>query len=212
MNRHGVDEVRRRRRKIVAATGVAGAGVLNASLRSEADSPRFYGLTLGVAAIWAGGGRASGPVHRGRGAGEPSAVVGPVLLGAGAFAGFYLAALIARRIPMLNGPITRLLGYAHEGSAGLVLFTTLANGAAEEIFFRGAVYDVIGDRKVLISTALYSLTTIATRNPALVLASIVMGTIFGLQRRATGGVQAPILTHLTWSALMLRFMPPLFRD
>jgi hypothetical protein len=37
-----------------------------------------------------------------------------------------------------------------------------------------------------------------------------MGTLFGLQRRATGGVQAPMLTHLTWSVLMLCFLPPLF--
>ncbi|MGH3575523.1 MAG: hypothetical protein ACRDUW_27510, partial [Pseudonocardiaceae bacterium] len=50
----------------------------------------------------------------------------------------------------------------------------------------------------------------ATRNPALVLASAAMGTLFGLQRRATGGVQAPILTHLTWSWLMVHFLPPLF--
>ena len=38
-----------------------------------------------------------------------------------------------------------------------------------------------------------------------------MGTLFGLQRRASGGIQAPLLTHLTWSALMLRYLPPLFR-
>jgi hypothetical protein len=57
----------------------------------------------------------------------------------------------------------------------------------------------------------YALATTATRNPALVLASVVMGTVFGLQRRVTGGVQAPILTHLIWSALMLQFLPPLFR-
>ena len=28
---------------------------------------------------------------------------------------------------------------------------------------------------------------------------------------STGGIQAPLLTHLTWSVLMLRFLPPLFR-
>jgi hypothetical protein len=38
-----------------------------------------------------------------------------------------------------------------------------------------------------------------------------MGTLFGLQRRATQGLQAPALTHLTWSALMVRYLPPLFR-
>ena len=58
----------------------------------------------------------------------------------------------------------------------------------------------------------YSLATVATRNPALVLASGVMGTLLAVQRRATGGIQAPLLTHLTWSTLMLRYLPPLFRD
>jgi uncharacterized protein len=38
-----------------------------------------------------------------------------------------------------------------------------------------------------------------------------MGTLFSLQRRASGGLQAPLLTHLTWSTLMVRFLPPLFR-
>ena len=39
-----------------------------------------------------------------------------------------------------------------------------------------------------------------------------MGTLLAVQRRATGGIQAPLLTHLTWSTLMLRYLPPLFRD
>jgi membrane protease YdiL (CAAX protease family) len=91
------------------------------------------------------------------------------------------------------------------------MLTTLANGAAEEVFFRGALYAAIGGKHpVALSTAVYSLATIPTRNPALVLASAAMGALFGLQRRATGGIQAPILTHLTWSTLMVRFLPPLF--
>lgn len=73
------------------------------------------------------------------------------------------------------------------------------------------LYSALGGRHpVAVSTAVYSLATTATRNPALVLASAAMGTLFGLQRRATGGVQAPILTHLTWSTLMVHFLPPLF--
>jgi hypothetical protein len=50
----------------------------------------------------------------------------------------------------------------------------------------------------------------ATRNPALVLASTVMGTLFAVQRGRAGGVQAPLLTHVVWSALMLAFLPRLF--
>ena len=75
-----------------------------------------------------------------------------------------------------------------------------------------ALYAATGRRHpVAASTAVYVLATTATRNPSLVLASGVMGALFGLQRRATGGIQAPLITHLTWSILMLRFLPPLFR-
>jgi uncharacterized protein len=118
---------------------------------------------------------------------------------------------VARRVPVLDRAIQKVLRSADEGSAPLVLTTTLANGLAEEVFFRGALYAAVGsERPVLTSTAVYGLATTATRNPALVLASLAMGLLFGLQRRASGGIQAPVLTHLTWSALMLRFLPPLF--
>ena len=94
----------------------------------------------------------------------------------------------------------------------LVIATTCANGLAEELFFRGALYAAVGRRHpVAKSTAAYVAATASTRNPALVLASLVMGVLFGLQRRASGGVEASALTHLTWSVLMLRYLPPLFR-
>ena len=37
-----------------------------------------------------------------------------------------------------------------------------------------------------------------------------MGLLFAHQRRITGGIQASMLTHVVWSALMLRYLPPLF--
>jgi membrane protease YdiL (CAAX protease family) len=139
--------------------------------------------------------------------------VGPVLVGAGAFGAFYGAALAARRVPRLRRAVTSVLRYAEHGNGPLVLLTTLANGAAEEVFFRGALYAAVGSGyPVAKSTAVYALATTTTGNPALVLASIPMGILFALQRRATGGVQAPMLTHLTWSTLMLRYLPPLFRE
>jgi membrane protease YdiL (CAAX protease family) len=133
-------------------------------------------------------------------------------MGVASFGAFYGAALVTRRIPVLNRALTDILAFADQGSTPLVGLTTLANGAAEELFFRGALYAAVGsDHPVAKSTAVYALATSATRNPALVLASGAMGTLFGLQRRASGGIQAPMLTHLTWSSLMLTFMPPLFR-
>ncbi len=94
----------------------------------------------------------------------------------------------------------------------MVVATTLANGLGEEVFFRGALYGALDpDRAIVVSTAVYTLATASTRNPALMLAAAAMGTLFSLQRRASGGLQAPALTHLTWSILMVCYLPPLYR-
>ncbi|MEV4055241.1 CPBP family intramembrane glutamic endopeptidase [Amycolatopsis sp. NPDC049688] len=187
---------------VLAAVTAAGSGLLGASLASRPGSRRFHLLTASVAATWLTGARAGGGVPRGR-----RDVVQPVAVGAGAFAAFYGCALVARRIPVLRRAITGVLDHAHRGPTASVAVTALVTGVAEEVFFRGTLYDALGPGK---ATAAYVLSTTATRNPALVLASAVMGTLFAWQRGRSGGVQAPVLTHVVWSALMLAFMPRLF--
>ncbi len=210
------DAVTARRRKVVSGVGIVGAGLLAASLSTEPGSKRFYWLTGALAATWTGGALASGPVHLGRIQGLDRTarrpVITPVATGALAFGAFYGAALVARRIPVLDESIGTVLQFADRGSTPLVILTTCANGVAEELFFRGALFDVFAPHQpVLRSTVVYTAATAATRNPALTLAAVVMGALFGLQRKASGGVQASALTHLTWSVLMVRFLPPLFR-
>lgn len=209
-----------RRRKVVGGTALAGAALLGASLSTRPGSREFYLSTGAVAGAWTLGGLLSGPLHLGwienRDATLRRPVLTPVATGVGAFAFFYGCALVARRIPVLEAAISRVLAFADEGDDRLVLLTALANGVGEEVFFRGALYAAldagVGDvRPVVASTAVYTLATTTTRNPALVLAAGVMGTLFSLQRRASGGLQAPLITHLTWSTLMVRFLPPLFR-
>ena len=205
-----------RRRRVVAATALLGAGVLGVSLRASPNSARFYVLTLSAAATWTVGGIVSGPLHLGwiesRDRNLRRPVVVPVATGVGAFAFFYGCALVARRIPFLDRAIGRVLVFAEEGNGPLVLLTTYANGVGEEVFFRGALYTALpSDQAVVASTLVYTLATVTTRNPSLVLAAGVMGVLFGMQRRASGGLQAPLLTHLTWSTLMVRYLPPLFR-
>jgi len=206
----------RRRRRVVAGASVVGAGLLGASLSARPGSRAFFGLGLATAATWTLGGALSGPLHLGwiqrRDRSLRRPVLTPVATGVGAFGFFYACALVARRIPVLDEAIARVLVFADEGSSPLVVLTTAANGLGEEVFFRGALYAALPPgHRVAASTAVYALTTTSTRNPALVLAAGVMGTLFGLQRRASGGLQAPVLTHLTWSVLMLRYLPPLFR-
>jgi membrane protease YdiL (CAAX protease family) len=202
-----------RRRKVIAGVFLAGAALLGGSFSTKPGSTRFHALSLGVAGLWSIGGLRSGPLHLGRQRSSlRRSVVAPIGTGVIAFGIFYGGAQIAQRIPVLNAAITSVMRYTHEGSGPLVMATVLANGIGEEMFFRGALFDAVDDRHaVSISTAAYSLAAITTRNPALVLATGIMGTLFACQRRATGGIQASTLSHLTWSTLMLRFVPPLFR-
>jgi uncharacterized protein YbjT (DUF2867 family)/membrane protease YdiL (CAAX protease family) len=207
-------EVRQRRRQVVTCVGVAGAALLGVSLNSKPGSQRFYWLTGALAATWTAGALASGPLHMGWIKGRDETlrrpVFTPIATGLGAFGAFYGAALVAREIPVLNSAIGNVLRYADQGSLPLVAATTAVNGLAEELFFRGAFYTAAPQSPILISTVAYTAATAASRNPALVVAGGVMGSLFGLQRRASGGVQSPMLTHLTWAILMLRFLPPLF--
>jgi uncharacterized protein len=204
-----------RRRLIVTATGIGGAGLLGISLSTKAGSPQFYILTMGLAGTWAAGALASGPIPlhltEGRDGALCRTVVMPVLTGAGAFGIFYGAARLARHIPPLNRAIGSALHYVHDGSTRLVLLTACANAMAEELFFRGALWSLVQESHPVVKTTLaYAATTAATRNPALVLAGAATSVLFGLQRHTSGGILAPALTHLTWSLLMLCYLPPLF--
>ena len=205
-----------RRRRVVAAVSLLGTGLLGASLSTKPGSRAFYGLTCAVAATWTLGGLLSGPLHLGwiqsRDQRLRRPIITPVATGVAAFGCFYGCALVARHIPVLDRAIGDVLAFADEGSTPMVVATTLANGLGEEVFFRGALYGALdADRAIAVSTAVYTLATASTRNPALMLAAAAMGTLFSLQRRASGGLQAPALTHLTWSILMVCYLPPLFR-
>ena len=201
-----------RRRRVVSAIHLIGTGLLAASLSTRPGSGRFYALTFLTAATWSVGSLLSGPLHRGwienraRQLNRPIAV--PLATGVVAFMIFCVGALVVRRIPLLDRAVSGALVFAERGRAPWVLLTTCANGIGEEVFFRGAMYAALpGTDPVLSSTAVYTLTTTATRNPALIIAAGVMGTLFGYQRRATQGLQAPLLTHLTWSTLMVTLLP-----
>ena len=172
---HCAHAVFHRRRRVVAGVSLAGAGLLGVSLSTRPDSPEFYGLTLGIAGTWVAGGLLSGPLHLGW---MPS---GRTTSGRW----WFRSCSGSRRSAPSTAPrwspgtsrccaarSNSVLQYAVEGTGPLVLLTTLANGAAEEVFFRGALFAAVGPRyPVAKFTAMYALATTATRNPALVLAS-----------------------------------------
>ena len=123
---------------------------------------------------------------------------------------FTVGALLVAQVPLLSASVDTVLDHARYGSLPLIALITLVNGLAEELFFRGALYAAVGvSRPVLVTTVVYTLTTVATGNVMLVFAALLLGLLVGAQRRVSGGVLAPMLTHVTWSLGMLLILPPL---
>jgi membrane protease YdiL (CAAX protease family) len=120
--------------------------------------------------------------------------------------------LVVRHIAVLADRVEGILAYARDGSWPVVLALTVANGLAEEVFFRGSVQPALPERVRLPGTVLiYATITMATGNIMLGVASVILGTLVGLQRRASDGILAPMLTHVTWSVAMLVTLPLVFR-
>ncbi|MDO5627283.1 MAG: type II CAAX endopeptidase family protein [Mobilicoccus sp.] len=206
------DAAFRRRRIIAGITFLIGTGILAYSLRIPAGDPAFYGWTLALAVVWTVGSVLSGPLHVGRTwtregkTGHP--VVQSLALAAVIIAVFLAGAIVVAQIPFLRGPVDDLLLHASVGNLWIVWFITVVNGIGEELFFRGGLYAAIGrNYPVLISTVLYTVTTIGTGVPLLVLAAAMLGLLCGLQRRVTGGILGPIIVHCLWSSAMLLLLP-----
>ncbi|OBB75711.1 abortive infection protein [Mycobacterium sp. 852014-52144_SCH5372336] len=212
---HEPPSVIRRRRIVVAVVLVIGAALLGYSLTRPPGDSSFYWLTLALAGVWALGAFLSGPLHMGcirfRSRNQRPVITGTAV-GLALGAVFVIGGLIAREIPGISEYITRVLEYANYGPLVLVTFITVINGLAEEMFFRGALYTALGTMKpILISTIFYVIATAATTgNPMLGFAAIILGTICAFERRMTGGILAPMLTHFFWGLVMVLALPPIF--
>ncbi|WP_210649614.1 CPBP family intramembrane glutamic endopeptidase [Nocardioides sp. SYSU D00065] len=207
-------EALRRRQVVAAAVVLVGALVLGWSLRLEPGGNTFYVAAIVLAGVWAAGAFLSGRLHLGRisGGGEVfiRPILAPVVLGLLMVGVFVLGALVVREVDPLASYVSSVLEYADEGSLTVLAVITFVNGIAEELFFRGAMYAAIPHHPVLWTTLAYVVATLATGNVMLGFAAILLGTVCGLERRASGGVLAPILTHITWSLSMLFVLPLLF--
>lgn len=201
----------RRRLLVVVVTLVVGMSVSAWALRIPAGDARFYPATALLAAVWLTGAFASGPIRVGR---EPfrrgRPVLSSVLTAAALAVVFCAAAVVVARIEPLRDPVDELLAHATLGNLAAVALLTALNGVAEECFHRGAVYSATNRiHPVVVSTVVYAAATAASGIPLLVVAAVVLGLVTAVQRRCTGGVLGPIITHVTWSMVMLFALAPI---
>ena len=206
----------RHRVALATATLLCGAAVLGWSFHVDPGSGSFYLAAALLAAIWSGGALLAGARLRARGpAPWPSArvVAAAIGLGVGLAAVFVLGAVVVRQIDLLANATDAVLDFARRGSGPAVVAVALVNAVAEEMFFRGALYDVLPVRFALVGTTLlYVLVTMASGNLMLAFAALFVGAVFGLERRRTGHWSAPAITHVTWSLTMLLVLPLLIPD
>ena len=204
-----------RRRIVVTMVLVIGGALLGYSLSRPPGDQSFYWLTLALAAVWALGAFASGPLHLGsvrfRDRNQRPVITGTVI-GLALGGVFLVGGLLAREIPGVREFVTRVLDFANHGPLALVVLITVLNGVAEELFFRGALYTALGKvYPAVISTVIYVVAiSTSTGNPMLGVAALVVGAVCAWERRATGGVLAPMLTHFFWGLVMVLALPPVF--
>jgi membrane protease YdiL (CAAX protease family) len=75
---------------------------------------------------------------------------------------------------------------------------------AEEIFFRGLVQQRAG---VLIALAVYGAVHLWERKVILILAALAGGLYWGALLSLTGGLVAPVVSHLVWALLIIVWHP-----
>ncbi len=201
------------RRWISSVTLAVGSFMLALTLRLQPGDPAFYATTLALAATWIVGGMLSGKIYLGRshtraGTTDGRGIVQALILGTLLLAAFLAGAALVAPVPYLRGPLIVLLDHARYGILPVVAILTALVAVGEEIFFRGALYAAVGGQQaLLVTTLVYALTTIPSGLPLMVIAAALVGVVTGLQRRVSGGVLGPIITHLIWSLGLLFLLP-----
>lgn len=214
---------------VLLLVAAIGAAALWWTFQAPAGSGWFFLSTAVLTACWLVGGRESAallPVPL-RLVGRRRNAVGEVLIGVGT--GLVLAALFVvgglglALFPDLQRSVSEVLAQRGHAPLALLAVTTALTGAAEEVFFRGALQPALLRAwrartphrdtaavtwpPIVTSALLYGLVTAATGEPMLVFAAVLLGLVVGRQRQVTGGLAAPIVTHLIWSLSMLLVLP-----
>jgi hypothetical protein len=196
---------RRRSLLVLLLALVVAAWLTRKTFEAAPGSEEQATLTYVLAAVLLAGAYASGgwprPHRRGR---RP--VVGPALTGALLFVAFAVGGWLTSWVGPLDNGVDELLRHARAGDAWQVALGSAAAGLAEEVFYRGAVFER-ARLPILTATLAHVLTTVPAGNAALTLAAATLGVVLGATRRATGGWWAPAISHVVWALLVVAWLP-----
>jgi hypothetical protein len=194
---------RRRSLRILLLALVVAAWLTGRTFDTVPGSSREGVLTFALGAVLLGGAYASGgwPVASRRG----RRVVRPALTAVTLFAAFVVLRWLTSWVEPVTHGADGVLARARAGSTLAVVAGAAFAGVAEEVFYRGAVFERVR-LPVLTATLWHMAATLPAGNVALTLAAGVLGLVLGASRRASGGWWAPAVTHVLWSLLVAAFL------
>ncbi len=133
-------------------------------------------------------------------------------LGAGvvlALAAYPVFGALVERDPGLAPQLARL--YTLAGARGAAAIWLLLAAVAEEVLFRGLLYDLLADlgptRAVGLTALVYGAAQLGTGAWLVGVAAAALGLVWGMLRASTGRVVAPLLAHLVFSTVVLVILP-----
>jgi CAAX protease family protein len=142
---------------------------------------------------------------------------GEVAIGLVSGAVFYAATrvfvAIVGRSPTFSRHVAAAYGRAETVSATAALvLSVFVTAVGEELFWRGLVYRLGAERTSIGLAAvacwlLYVLANLPSRLLPIIAAAIVGGALWGVLGWWTGGILAPMASHMLWTGLMLGFPP-----
>ena len=125
---------------------------------------------------------------------------------------------LATRHAVLHRAVIDLYRRSRETRFVTVLVLTLAVAVpGEELFWRGFFLPELRDATGSVTSAILTWATAvgvsaAWASPPLLAGAVVGGALWTVLATWSGGVLAPIASHLAWTALMLVWPPPAARD
>jgi membrane protease YdiL (CAAX protease family) len=164
---------------------------------------RVPALAFAIAGVLLAGTYLSGGMPRPHKTGRHP-VVGPVLTAAALLAAFALLDGLSRLVPPVHHATQTVLARADLTTA--LVLGTIAASVAEELFYRGALFERVR-LPILTTTVAHMLTTLPAANVALTATAGLLGLVLGITRRTSGGWWAPAVTHVAWAFMVLAWLP-----
>jgi membrane protease YdiL (CAAX protease family) len=140
-----------------------------------------------------------------------------VVVGLASGLALFLATRVFVAIASHWTPFARHVEEAYRAAAdepiGAVLALSLLISAAEEVFYRGLVQRTVGETALgagaaaLVTLVAYALANLASRSLPIVAGAVVGGAVWGALAWWSGGLAAPLTSHILWTGLML-VLPP----